>query len=291
MKIQIENLSFRYKSLGSGPDPVLKDIHLEINEGEFLALVGPSGSGKTTLMQHFTGLLKPDEGRILVDDADIWNKSMNRTQLRRQMGLVFQFPESQLFEETVFDDIAFGPRNFGLNDSEVGERVQESLANVGLDFETFKDISPFHLSEGEKRRVAIAGILAMNPDCLILDEPTAGLDGAGVDAVVNTLNAFHGQGKTVLLISHNLDLVASIVERIVVINHGKIRFDGGKRVLFKNEDLLEEVGLTLPRIVLVVRHLKQKGWLDSDDIYCLDALKSELAHSSKLRKKSMIFEI
>lgn len=276
MNLQIQNLSFRFSSFGSFSEPVLNDINLNIEEGEFLALVGPSGSGKTTLMQHLTGLLKPDAGQIRVDNQDIFAKGFSLTALRKKIGLVFQFPETQLFEDSVYKDVAFGPRNLGLPENEVAVRVEEAIENVRLDFEKFKNRIPFHLSEGEKRRVAIAGVLALQPEFLVLDEPTAGLDYSGVQAVADILKHYHSMGRTVLLISHNLDLVTSLVDRMVVISDGKIRFDGHKKELFQNQKLLQSVGLSIPRVLALVSSLKQKGWVKSSELYSINDIKREL---------------
>ena len=276
MNLQIQNLSFQFSSFGSSSRSVLNNVNLNIEEGELLALVGPSGSGKTTLMQHLTGLLKPETGQILVDDQDIWAKGFSLTELRKKIGLVFQFPETQLFEDSVCKDVAFGPRNLALPENEIVDRVREAIENVGLDFNKYKNRIPFQLSEGEKRRVAIAGVLALQPEFLVLDEPTAGLDHSGVQAVEDILNRFHSRGKTILLISHNLDLVASLVDRIVVICGGEIRFDGHKTKLFQNPKLLQSVGLSIPRTLALVNTLKQKGWVKSSELYSVDDIKREL---------------
>jgi len=283
LNLQIQNLSFRFSSFGSSSDLVLNDINLNIEEGEFLALVGPSGSGKTTLMQHLTGLLKPEAGRIRVDDQNIWGKGFSLTELRKKIGLVFQFPETQLFEDSVYKDVAFGPRNLGLPENEVAVRVKEAIENVRLDFGKYENRIPFQLSEGEKRRVAIAGVLAMQPEFLVLDEPTAGLDHSGVQAVTDILKRYHSQGKTILLISHNIDLVASLVDRITVISGGEIRFDGPKTELFQNQQLLQSVGLSIPRTLALVNTLKQKGWVKSSELYSIEDIKNELDQMDQLK--------
>ena len=275
MSLRIENLTFRYRTPGAAPRPALQDVSLSVEDGEMLALMGPSGSGKTTLMQHITGLLKPDAGRVLVDGLDVWHPKTDLARLRRTVGLVFQFPESQLFEHTVFDDIAFAARNQGLAENEVERRVRDALDRVGLDFETFQGRAPFTLSVGEKRRVALAGILAMQPRCLILDEPTAGLDRNGVEAVIDILRSFHARGGTVILISHNPDLVAELVDRVVVLNQGRIVFDGDTRRLFSRPAWLRENGLALPRLMPVVTRLKEQGLLNNNP-NTLAELKREL---------------
>ncbi|MFQ5674258.1 MAG: ATP-binding cassette domain-containing protein [bacterium] len=277
MHLQIENLSFQYDFFGTRSNPVLRNIHLNISQGDFIALVGSSGSGKTTLMQHLTGLLKPQEGRILVDGENIWAKHFDRSELRRKIGLVFQFPEAQLFEESVFSDIAFGPQNLGLSEKEVRKRVTEAMETVGLDPTSFRDRLPFNLSEGEKRRAAIAGVLAMQPLFLALDEPTAGMDHAGVNAIKHILQNYHRQGKTVLLISHNLDFVSALVQRLVVIHQGAILFDDDKDKLFDNPTLLKKAGLAIPRTKAVLDVLEQHGWVNSTKLYDLEDIKKALA--------------
>jgi len=276
MRIQIENLSFRYKSFGAPAALALNNINLHINDGELLAIVGPSGSGKTTLIQHLTGLLKPDTGRVLIDETDLWAKSTSHTEIRRRIGLVFQFPETQLFEETVYDDVAFGPRQLGLSEGEIHRRVIQALAAVELDFDQYTDRSPIHLSEGEKRRAAIAGILSIEPQVLVLDEPTAGLDFFGVQSVVNILQRFHKPGKTILLVSHNLELVAALAERVVVMSEGRIQFDGPKAELFQNARFLESTGLGMPRLLQITRRLQQTGLLDSNEVYSMPEIKRAL---------------
>jgi len=276
VNIKIENLTFTYKTIGSKPTPVLKDVCLEIKDGEFLGLAGPSGSGKSTLMQHLTGLLKPDKGKILVDGKDIRSEKKHLAEIRRRIGLVFQFPESQLFAETVYEDIAFGLKKSGLSETEIAERVVNVFKKIDLNFEKFKNCSPFELSTGEQRRIGMAGILVLQPEVLVLDEPTAGLDFHGEESVVRILQDFHKRGKGVLLISHNLDLLAALVNRIVVLKNGMIQFDGDKRDLFKNEEALNSLGLTLPRTQKIARLLKKKGLLNSGEFHSIEDIKSEL---------------
>ncbi len=259
MHIRLENLSFAYKSLGSPSTPVLRNINLEITAGELVGIAGPSGSGKSTLMQHFTGLLKPDAGRVLIDGRDLWAPRISFSEIRRRIGLVFQFPETQLFEETVFDDVAFGLRNLQLSADDLSKRVQEALRRVGLDFDSFRGRSPIYLSEGEKRRAALAGVLVMNPETLVLDEPTAGLDRHGVLAVSQILRDYHAAGKTVAIISHQLDLIFSLVERVVLMKDGAIHFDDSARELLRQPHLLEAAGLALPRVFVILQQLQQHG--------------------------------
>jgi energy-coupling factor transport system ATP-binding protein len=273
MDIRIKNLSFRYKSVGASPEQVLKNIDIQINSGDFVALVGSSGSGKTTLLQHLTGLLKPDEGTISIAGKNIWGKGIRLSEFRRRIGIVFQFPETQLFEETVFEDIAFGPRNLGLPEHEIKKRVSSALKWVGLAEDVFRHRSPLDLSSGEKRRVAIAGVLAFNPDVLALDEPTAGLDASGIRAIIDFLKMYNDDNKSIIFVSHNLDLVLELCDRIVVMEDGEVRFDGDKRQLLHR---MTELNLPLPRISRVVEHLQQMGVLDSGDFYAVEPLLREL---------------
>ncbi|MFQ5707651.1 MAG: ATP-binding cassette domain-containing protein [bacterium] len=274
-------MSFRFKALGASPRNALDRVDLEIESGEFLALVGASGSGKTTLMQHLTGLLQPDQGRVLIDGVDLRAKSTRLDQIRRRVGLVFQFPESQLFETTVYDDVAFGPRNLELTDQEIEHRVRQALQLVALNFQQFKERSPLFLSEGEKRRVAIAGIIAMQPEFLALDEPTAGLDYSGVQAVTKIMKSLHARGTSILLISHSLELVAALVPRVVVLRAGKIIFDGTPTELFDQPGVLQATGLEVPRIQKLAKMLRERGWIDSNETcFDLPKLKQALARKS-----------
>ena len=223
MSIKIENLTHVYMPKTPFEKKALDDINLVIEDGEFLALIGHTGSGKSTLIQHLNGLLEPSSGRILVDEVDITNKETKLTDIRKKIGLVFQYPEYQLFEETIEKDIAFGPNNLGLSEEEVSNRVKKSMEMVGLDYETYKEVSPFDLSGGQKRRVAIAGVIAMEPKVLILDEPTAGLDPKGRDDILEQIKILHEKYKmTIVLVSHSMEDVGKLAERIVVMNKGKI---------------------------------------------------------------------
>ena len=250
MEIRLENVWYRYDGvLGSDRD-VLRGVSLKIQQGEFVGLVGRSGSGKTTLLQHFTALLTPLRGRVLVDGVDINRRGVDLADIRRRIGLVFQFPEMQLFEETVAKDVAFGPRNLGLPEETVEKRVREALEQVGLAPEVFRDRNPHRLSEGEKRRVALAGVLAMRPEVLVLDEPTAGLDPKGTATIEKILVELHGQGKSIVLVSHNMDLVARRCQRIVALREGEVVFDGPRGTFFENEHLVHQLGLKLPRLLV-----------------------------------------
>ena len=253
--LELKNISFRYTGLGGSDRLILDDVFLRIDENESIALVGPSGSGKTTLIQHFTGLLRPVSGEIFYNEKNIWDRKFTLSRLREKIGIVFQFPESQLFEETVFKDVAFGPKNLGCSAAEIEKRVHEALLAVDLKPQKFGERSPFHLSEGEKRRAAIAGVLAMEPDLVVFDEPTAGLDPQGVRRMADIAKRLLDAGKSVFVITHNMDFVAQAVSRVIVINKGKILFDGSTKTLFSNEPLLQQAGLELPVFEAVVMEM------------------------------------
>lgn len=234
---------------------ILDDISLHVGDNESIALVGPSGSGKTTLIQHFTGLLRPVSGQILYNGKNIWDRKFSLSMLRQKIGIVFQFPESQLFEETVFKDVAFGPKNLGYSADKVKARVHEALHAVELKPTKFGHRSPFRLSEGEKRRAAIAGVLAMDPQLVVFDEPTAGLDPQSVRRMADIVKRLVDAGKSVLIVTHNMDFVARTVNRIVVMNKGRTAFDGHPKELFANEILLDQAGLDLPILDAVIREM------------------------------------
>ena len=249
----------------------LDNVNLLIEDGEFLALIGHTGSGKSTLIQHLNGLLEPTSGRILVDDIDITNKEAKLTEIRKKIGLVFQYPEYQLFEETIEKDIAFGPNNLGLSSEEVSRRVKKSMEMVGLDYETYKDVSPFDLSGGQKRRVAIAGVIAMEPKVLILDEPTAGLDPKGRDDILEQIKLLHEKYKmTIVLVSHSMEDVGKLAQRIVVMNKGKVELLGKPSEVFKEVETLEKIGLAVPQVTYLMRVLKERGFNVSDEIFTVE---------------------
>jgi len=259
MSIEIKNLSFIYMPDTPYEKEALKNINLNINNGEFIGLIGHTGSGKSTLAQHLNGLLKPTKGKIKVDNMDLWLKKNPTIDICRKVGLVFQYPEHQLFAETVYDDVAFGPLNLNFSEREIPDIVKRSLERVGIDYLEFKDRSPFALSGGQKRRVAIAGVLAMQPDILVLDEPTAGLDPAGRKEIIRLVNGFYQGGKTVIWISHNMDEIARLVNRLIVMYRGTIFMDGTPQEVFSRERDLKEIGLDIPAASSLVRRLKEMG--------------------------------
>ena len=275
--IEIKNLTHIYSEGLPFEKRAIDDINLKIEENEFIGLIGHTGSGKSTFIQHLNGLLKPSSGEIILDGMKVSKSSSNLTELRKKIGLVFQYPEYQLFEETIERDLAFGPGNLDLSEEEILERVKSSMDSVGLDYETYKDKSPFELSGGLKRRVAIAGVLAMEPKVLILDEPTAGLDPRGRDEILSEIKSIHEKRKiTVILVSHSMEDVAKIAERIIVMDKGKVFLDSNPREIFRNEDKLLSVGLGIPQITSLMRTLKKKGLDINEDSITVEEAKESL---------------
>lgn len=277
MSIKISNLTHVYMPGSPFEKKALDDVSLEINDGQFVALIGHTGSGKSTLIQHMNGLLKPTSGEIIVDDKNITNKEVKLSDVRKKVGIVFQYPEYQLFEETIEKDIEFGPRNLGLSDEEISVRVKKAMKMVGLDFETYKDKSPFELSGGQKRRVAIAGVVAMEPKVLILDEPTAGLDPKGRDEILGQIKKLHDEyNMTIILVSHSMEDVARVADRILVMNKGKCVLDGKPYEVFKEINTLENIGLAAPQITYLVRELRNRGFNITDDIFTVEDAKKAI---------------
>lgn len=277
MSIKIENLTYVYMPKTPFEKKALDNVNLEIEDGEFLAVIGHTGSGKSTLIQHLNGLLKPASGKIYVDGTDITDKDTKLVDIRKKVGLVFQYPEYQLFEETIAKDIAYGPSNLELNEDEILRRVKKSMEMVGLNYEEYKDISPFELSGGQKRRVAIAGVIAMEPKVLILDEPTAGLDPAGRDDILEQIKLLHEKyNMTIILVSHSMEDVGKLAEKIIVMNDGHVELQGKPKEVFKEIDTLEKIGLAVPQVTYLMRELKKKGFNVSEDIFTVEKAKSEL---------------
>lgn len=271
MSIIVKNLTHTYDAGSPYETNALNSVSLNIENGEFLGLIGHTGSGKSTLIQHLNGILKATSGSIIINETDITNKKAKLTEIRKKVGLVFQYPEYQLFEETIEKDIAFGPKNLGLSDEEVKMRVKESMELVGLNFQEVKDKSPFELSGGQKRRVAIAGVLAMKPEVLILDEPTAGLDPKGRDEILGQIKSLHDkEGITIILVSHSMEDIAKLVSRIIVMDKGNIVLRGEPKYIFRHVDLLEEIGLAVPQVSYVIKKLIDKGYDFEDDIYTVE---------------------
>lgn len=283
MDINFKNVSFIYGEKTPFEKLALDNIDLAIKSGEFVGIIGHTGSGKSTLIQHFNGILKPTTGDVFIGDMNTKDKELAKSGLRYKIGLVFQYPEYQLFEETIEKDIAFGPKNMGLSEEEVTARVKEAMEIVGLDYETKKDKSPFEISGGQKRRVAIAGILAMKPDILILDEPTAGLDPKGRDELFFQIkNLYEKNNITIVLISHSMEDVAKLVNRIIIMKNGKIHLDKNTKEAFSDVDDLKEVGLNVPQITELMDTLRKRGHHFSKNILTVDEAFEEIKR--ELRK-------
>ena len=274
--LQVENLTHTYSAGTPFQRSAVEGMSLHVGTGEFLGIIGHTGSGKSTLIQHLNGLLKPTSGRILLEGKDIWADPKSIRSVRFRVGLVFQYPEYQLFEETVYKDIAFGPKNMGLTGEDIDRRVREAAAFVGLDAELL-DKSPFELSGGQKRRVAIAGVIAMEPKVLVLDEPTAGLDPQGRDAILAQIQAYHrAKGAAVVLVSHSMEEIARNVERIAVLSDGRVLMQGTPEQVFARAHELEQVGLDVPQVTKVAAALRARG-LDIDPaVYTVEALEQRL---------------
>ena len=277
MSIKVEGLSFIYDKGSPFETRALDNVSFEIKQGAFLGLIGHTGSGKSTLIQHLNGLLKPSEGRIVINEMELTHPKVNLNKVRKKVGLVFQYPEYQLFEETVGKDIAFGPIQLGLKEAVVEERVREAMTLVGLNYEKDKDRSPFELSGGQKRRVAIAGVIAMKPDVLILDEPTAGLDPIGREEVLGQIKNLHASyGITVILVSHSMEEVARYAQEIMVMDRGKVILSGSPGEVFAHAKVLKEVGLGIPQVTQLVHALRDRGLPIETSIFTVDEAKEAL---------------
>lgn len=277
MSIKIENLTHIYMPKGPFEKVALDNVNIEIKDGEFVALIGHTGSGKSTLIQHMNGLLEPTSGKIIVDGVDITEPNVKLTDVRKKVGLVFQYAEYQLFEESIEKDIAFGPRNLGLDEEEISKRVKKAMRMVGLDYETYKDKSPFDLSGGQKRRVAIAGVIAMEPKTLILDEPTAGLDPKGRDDILKQIKILHREyGMTIIIVSHSMEDVANIAKKVIVMNGGKVVLQGTPEEVFKEVDTLENIGLGVPQVTYLMRALRRRGFDVSENAYTIEQARKEI---------------
>jgi energy-coupling factor transport system ATP-binding protein len=277
MPITIRNVTHVFNPRTLLEKVALDQISLEINDGEMIALIGHTGSGKSTLIQHLNGLLTPTNGKVYVDGMDIADKKTKTVEIRKRVGLVFQYPEYQLFKDTVEEDIAFGLKNLRIPEKEISGMVKTSMEQVGLDYQEYRGRSPFELSGGEKRRAAIAGILVMRPKMLIFDEPTAGLDPKGRDELLAQIRGLHRQeGITVLIVSHSMEEVAEFADRIIVMNQGKIVLDGPPDHVFRQVSLLEEIGLCVPQVTYLALKLRQQNFDIKENIYTLEHAKEAI---------------
>lgn len=279
MSIKLEHVMYTYSPGTAFEMHALNDVSLEIPDGQFMGIIGHTGSGKSTLIQHFNGLMKPTGGKITYNGDDIWDDSYDRKKLRSQVGLVFQYPEHQLFEAEVLEDVCFGPKNLGFSPEEAKERAILALNQAGIPERLYKS-SPFELSGGQKRRVAIAGVLAMEPEVLILDEPTAGLDPKGRDEILDQISQLHEERKiTVILVSHSMEDIAKYVERMIVMNHGEKAFDGIPREVFAHYKELEAMGLAAPQITYVMHALRERGLLADTSAITVEEAKDSILHA------------
>lgn len=272
MSIKLEQVTYTYGAGTPFEKTALYDTSVEIHEGEFVGIIGHTGSGKSTFVQLLNGLIQPTTGTVTVDGTDISKKTKEVMAMRHKVGMVFQYPEYQLFEETIAKDIAFGPRNFGLSEQEVEERVREAMDFVGLDYQTYADRSPFRLSGGQMRRVAIAGVIAIHPQYLILDEPSAGLDPIGRREIFSEIQRWHKEKDvTVILVSHNMEDVSQMANRLLVLSHGKIQLDGKPLDIFSTkQDVLQQAGVSVPPATAVLQYLQTRGFAVNDRVHSID---------------------
>ena len=277
MPLELKNLTHTYSAGSAFQATAINDVSLTIEDGEFICVLGHTGSGKSTLVQHLNGLLKPTSGQVLIDGEDLNGEGVNRRSIRQKVGLVFQYPEYQLFEETVAKDIAFGPKNLGLSEDEIDRRVRTAMEAVHLDYDKYAERSPFELSGGQMRRVAIAGVLAMEPKVLILDEPTAGLDPRGRDRILNMIRDLHAKGGvTVVMVSHSMEDAARLATRLVVMSRGQLVATGTPREIFSQVEMMESIGLAVPEAARLAALLRAKGFSLPADLYTQDELREHI---------------
>lgn len=287
MSIVLENVSYTYSPDTAYEIHALKQVSLEIRDGQFIGLIGHTGSGKSTLVQHLNGLVKATSGHIYFDGEDIYSENYDMRRLRSKVGLVFQYPEHQLFEVDVLSDVCFGPKNQGLSQEEAEKRAREALRMVGIS-EEYEKQSPFDLSGGQKRRVAIAGVLAMEPEVLILDEPTAGLDPRGRDEILDQISLLHKErGITVILVSHSMEDVAKYVERIIVMNQGEVMYDDVPREVFRHYKKLESVGLAAPQVTYIMHTLKDRGFDADENATTIEEAREEILEAFRKKGKKL----
>ena len=285
MSIKVEHLTHIYDRGLPGESVALSDVSFSAEDGQFIGIIGHTGSGKSTLLQHLNGLLKPDFGTIRVGDVDITEQGVSMVEIRKRIGLVFQYPEYQLFEETVAKDVAFGPKNLGLSEAEIEERVKEAIELVGLDYEAIRERSPFELSGGQKRRVAIAGVVAMRPEVLILDEPTAGLDPKAHKDVLRMVENVHKKTNNItFFVSHNMADIAKLSDKILVMDSGKLILQGSPREVFAQREILKGVGLDLPPVTEFTEMLRDRGIGIGETILSLDVAAKQIAEYLKNKK-------
>lgn len=286
MSIEVKNISYVYMPKSPYERLALDDVSITIPEGKITAIAGHTGSGKSTLIQHLNGLISPTSGSVLVDGVDIAAKGQAARAARRSVGMVFQYPEHQLFEETVEQDIAFGPKNYGMSPEEISERVRFAMDFVQLDYKEYSQRSPFQLSGGQMRRAAIAGVVALKPKYLVLDEPTAGLDPKGREELMQRIMKLHRQEKnTIILVSHSMDDIARFADNVVIMNRGRVLMEGTPREVFVREDFIRQAGLDVPQITNIVKALKIWGWDISSNIYTMDEAVDAIFQAVKVPRR------
>ena len=286
MSIEVKNISYVYMPKSPYERLALDDVSITIPEGKITAIAGHTGSGKSTLIQHLNGLISPTSGSVLVDGVDIAAKGQAARAARRSVGMVFQYPEHQLFEETVEQDIAFGPKNYGMSPEEISERVRFAMDFVQLDYKEYSQRSPFQLSGGQMRRAAIAGVVALKPKYLVLDEPTAGLDPKGREELMQRIMKLHRQEKnTIILVSHSMDDIARFADNVVIMNRGRVLMEGTPHEVFVREDFIRQAGLDVPQITNIVKELKMRGWDISSNIYTMDEAVDAIFQAVKVPRR------
>ena len=287
MFIHLKNVSFTYNLHMPFETEVLKSVNITINKGEFVGIIGHTGCGKTTLLQIFNGLLEPTEGQVLIDGIDIHKERKKLKEIRKSIGLTFQYPENQLFEETIFKEIAFGPKNMGIKDDQLEKKVRKAMGMVGLNYSIYKERSPFSLSGGEMRRVAIASTLAIDPEIIILDEPTASLDPQSRYGLLKLTRELHQRyQKTIILVSHNMEVVAELAQRILVMEKGRIIMDDTPRIIFQDfADQIESIGLALPQITSIMHKLKKMGKPVNSGVLTIEEAKDEILKLTNKKKE------
>ena len=275
MSIEVKGLTHIYNEGLPHESVALEGVTFSAQDGQLIGIIGHTGSGKSTLVQHLNGLILPTSGQITVDGMDLADKNTDKRAIRRRVGLVFQYPENQLFEETVAKDIAFGPKNLGLDEAEIDRRVRTAMRRVALDYDKLSQRSVFELSGGQMRRVAIAGVLAMEPQTLVLDEPCAGLDPKGREEILGLISDLHREsGATIVMVSHSMDDVAALAERVIVMNHGKVAMDGAPREVFSRGEELRAIGLDVPQAVELAQKLREKGFDVPEGIYKIEEVRA-----------------
>ncbi len=288
MSIELKNVTYTYSKGTAYESHALKNVNLTIPEGQFIGVIGHTGSGKSTLIQHFNALIQPTEGQVLYNGEDVWAEGYDRRKLRSEVGLVFQYPEHQLFENDVLSDVCFGPMNQGLTREQAEEEAKKALSHVGVKEENFTK-SPFELSGGQKKRVAIAGVLAMNPKILILDEPTAGLDPQGRDDILDQIAMLHKmRGITIILVSHSMEDIAKYVERLIVMNHGEMVFDDTPKNVFSHYKELEKMGLAAPQITYIMHALAENGLAVDVTATTVEEARDSILKALKEQKPSLL---